>query len=140
MEKKYPSKIGAELVIPLVIVMGGSALLMLIPTITWIGLCLVLAISIYLLYMFKNTFYLLKEETLYVKCGFYTYAKIPVPHIRKVEETRNWISGPATSIDRLEITYNRWDHVLISPKNKKEFINDLLALHPAIEIANRSKP
>lgn len=54
--------------------------------------------------------------------------------IRKIEETRNPISAPAPSLNRLEIFYNRFDSIVISPKDKPEFIANLIKLNPEIEV------
>ena len=45
---------------------------------------------------------------------------IDIKSIRKIIETYNPLSSPAASIDRLEIFYNKFDSILISPKDKKE--------------------
>ena len=44
------------------------------------------------------------------------------------------ISSPATSIDRLEITYGKYDSVIISPKLKQQFINEITTLNPKVEV------
>ncbi|MFC3199468.1 PH domain-containing protein [Parapedobacter deserti] len=52
----------------------------------------------------------------------------------QIEETRTLISAPAPSLDRLEIFYNKFDSIVISPKDKQGFIADLLKLNPEIEV------
>lgn len=54
--------------------------------------------------------------------------------IKNISETRNPISSPALSLDRLEIVYNRFDSVLISPADKIDFIAELLHRKPDIEV------
>jgi len=38
------------------------------------------------------------------------------------------------SLDRIAIVYNTYDEVLISPQNKKEFIEELLRINPYIQV------
>jgi hypothetical protein len=48
--------------------------------------------------------------------------KVEIQKITSVKRTRNPLSSPALSTDRLEIKYGKWDFVLISPKNKERFV------------------
>ena len=52
----------------------------------------------------------------------------------KLTETNNLLSSPATSIDRIEILYNKFDIILVSPKDKSEFIKNLTAINSNIEV------
>jgi hypothetical protein len=71
-----------------------------------------------------NTYYVLGEKELLVKCGFLG-KKIAYGSIKSVRETRNPLSSFALSIDRIEIKYGIVDMILISPENKQEFIQRL---------------
>ena len=62
------------------------------------------------------------------------FTKIEIKNIKKVYKTRNPLSSPALSIDRIAIIYNKYDEVLISPKDKVQFIEDLLKINPDIEV------
>lgn len=62
------------------------------------------------------------------------WIKVEIQSIRKIYKTRNPLSSPALSLDRIAIVYNKFDEVLISPKNKKEFIDELLKINPAIVV------
>ncbi|WP_188747554.1 PH domain-containing protein [Parapedobacter defluvii] len=62
-------------------------------------------------------------------------AKENTPYVDpEIEETRNPISAPAPSLYRLEIFYNRFYSIAISPKDKPEFIANLIKLNPEIEV------
>jgi hypothetical protein len=61
------------------------------------------------------------------------WKKIEIATIRKVYFTRNPLSSPALSLDRIAIVYNKYDEILISPEDKEAFISDLLKLNPNIE-------
>jgi hypothetical protein len=59
---------------------------------------------------------------------------VPIPGIRKISETHNPLSAPATSLDRLEIVFGRNDSILISPKQKLEFIKHIQSINPGVEV------
>ena len=135
--KIYKSKIGLELVIPLIIVLGGTSVLMVLES-AWPGLVINFAVMVFLWYTFINTFYTIRDKHLIVKCGFFVNEAIKIETIKKVTETRNLISSAAASLDRLEILYNKYNSILISPKEKMEFIQHLQKLNPGIEIKFRN--
>lgn len=60
--------------------------------------------------------------------------KIDIKTIRKVYATRNPLSSPALSINRLAIVYNKYDEILISPEDREDFISELLKVNPSIEV------
>ena len=60
--------------------------------------------------------------------------KIEISTIRKIYRTNNPLSSPALSLDRIAIVYNKFDEILISPKERNEFIKELLKINPSIEI------
>ncbi|TBX70529.1 hypothetical protein EZL74_02315 [Flavobacterium silvisoli] len=62
------------------------------------------------------------------------WTTIDIKTIRKVYATRNPLSSPALSLDRLAIVYNKYDEVLVSPKNREDFIQELLKVNPDIEV------
>jgi hypothetical protein len=47
------------------------------------------------------------------------------------------MSSPALSLDRIEIFYNKFDSVIISPKNKADFVAELKSINPAIEYLDK---
>jgi hypothetical protein len=62
------------------------------------------------------------------------HTNIEIKSIRKIYRTNNPLSSPALSLDRLAIVYNKFDEILISPKERNEFIDELLKINPSIEI------
>ncbi|MEO7444694.1 MAG: PH domain-containing protein [Ferruginibacter sp.] len=134
MYKKYPSRIGREIVYPLVIILGTLTAIMIFSKNSWPGLIMMAITTFFLVHTFRNTFYIIKDKTLIIHCGILYHSEIPIDSISKISETRNPLSSPAASLDRLDILYNKKTHVLISPLHKKEFIRDILGLNPAIEI------
>jgi hypothetical protein len=71
--------------------------------------------------------------------SFIVNQDIAISSIRKIKETYNPLSAPAALIDIIEMFYNKYDSVLISPKDKKEFIAHILNVNPTIEVQWRKK-
>jgi hypothetical protein len=131
--KKYKSKIDLWLIIILTLVFGGIVIFSIIKK-EWIGFIIAIIPTIFIWDMFKSTFYIITEEELIIRCGIFYKLVIKITDIRKISESNDLISSPALSIDRLEILYNRFDTILISPKKKYEFLQSIETLKPDIEI------
>jgi hypothetical protein len=136
--KIYKSKIGLELVIPLIIVLGVTSVLMVLKS-AWPGLVINFAVIVFLWYTFTNTFYTIRDKHSIVKCGFFVNETINIDSIKSLVETRNPLSSAAASLDRIEVSYNKYDSVLISPKEKLEFIRHIQSINPNVEVKYRNK-
>ena len=62
--------------------------------------------------------------------------KIPIYEIKKISKTKNPLSAPALSLDRLEINYGQFGMALVSPKDKQKFISLLTSINSKIEVDN----
>ena len=94
-----------------------------------------LSIVIYgfIMHMFYNTHYTIRENILYVQSGFIKYRRIDISSIKSVEPSRNPLSSPAPSFDRIKVRYGKWSMILLSPKDKKGFTEALVSINPEIE-------
>ena len=97
---------------------------------------LIMIPSTWLVYdLFINLRYSLIEGFLViVPGGILPKTRIPIEAIRKIEKTTSLISSPAASLDRIEVFYNKFDSVVISPENRQEFLQELLKQNPKIQI------
>lgn len=135
----FRSKIGYELAIPIFVVLGVVAALMLkskgaVPELAIpIGLICIIA------YLFYDTTYKIDDESLEIRFGFLYKINVPIKEIKEIRETNNPLSSPAASLDRLDICYGRSGSVLISPKDKQKFVQALLDIHPEIEVKWKKK-
>jgi hypothetical protein len=129
----YPTKIGIELIIPLVLVFGISSALLIYHE-AWIGLLINMTAIVGICYVCIHTTYTIDQHTLWIKSPLILPIPIEIESIRSIQESRDPISSPAASLDRLEIQYGQTDRVLISPKCKKEFLRHLITIRPDIEI------
>ena len=138
MEKVYKSKVGLELVLPVAIILAGAATILILNG-AWSAVIVVSGVIALTSIIFSKTYYTINGEILKIRSGFLYRKNIDIKSIRKISETGNPLSAPAISLDRLEIEYNKFDSVLISPARKKDFIHDLKKVNAAIEIRFKEK-
>ncbi len=81
-----------------------------------------------------RTYYELVESDLLIRSGPFRWC-VPLDQIRTVAASRNLASAPALSINRLLIAYGQDDAILISPRDKLPFIEELRRQCPGIEVA-----
>lgn len=70
--------------------------------------------------MLIGTHYTVDGNTLRVACGPFRW-KVPLDAIESVEPTRNPLSSPALSLDRLRIRYGK-RRIMVSPADKAGFM------------------
>ena len=87
------------------------------------------AILLLMFWMFSKIKYVIDGDLLKV-----WWIKIDIHSIKRIYKTNNPLSSPALSLDRIAIVYNKYDEVLISPKLKKEFVEELLKINPNIVV------
>lgn len=132
-QKTYKSKIDLWLLILLVAAFGGPLVYMTVREPRWFGPVIWLPFTLFVIYSVTAIRYVIAGDTLLIRSiGF--RSAVPVRAIRRIEETRSILASPAASLDRLEIVYNKYDSVLISPRDKYAFIDDLKVINPDIEI------
>ncbi|NUN68099.1 MAG: PH domain-containing protein [Bacteroidetes bacterium] len=129
----YRSKIGLELTIPLTILFGGIFAIFIVNGI-WQGLFAPAGAAAFTAYVFLSIRYTIHNGQLLVKSGFLYTSTIPIASIVSVHPSRNPISAPAATLDRMEVRYGNGQSVLISPAEKQAFLNHLLKVNPNIRI------
>jgi len=114
----------------------------------WIGIILFVAFApvtaFFIVPVWMNTYYYLDEDELLIKSGLGKGTRIGYSQITSVCRTRNPISSPALSLDRLEIKYKvksgRFsDIIVISPEDKHGFIEQLRIKNESIETSDDVK-
>lgn len=138
MKKVYQSKLGIEVLLPVLLVFGIVFFLMLNEQPNWIGIVILLPTFLFVLHMLATTYYIVEGHHLTIKCGLLFNKTIDIHSISKVRETNNPASSPATSLDRLEICFGKYDSIMISPKQKEDFLRDILVLNPQIEVLRKT--
>lgn len=122
----------------------GSLSLILIPLWDWkwgksdsrmrniLLMVILMPFAVLMLMPFFGTKYTLTNSQLYVDSGFSTQ-KIELTDITHITSTRSITSAPALSLDRIKIAYQNKE-VLISPKDKPSFYQEIQARNPKIKI------
>jgi hypothetical protein len=129
----FKSKIGLEFVIPVFTLLTVLFFVMLYNRV-WVGLLIILVSSAFIIHLFLTTRYTIDKKALVIRQGFFIKIEVDIQKIRKISSTDIALSSPATSIDRLEIVYNNFDSVIISPKDKSGFVEHLKKINPDIDV------
>lgn len=91
----------------------------------WPIILLILLIGVALpAWIFLATRYTLTPTELLVRSGPFRW-RVPLREIVRVVPTRSPLSSPALSLDRLRIDYARGRSIMISPRARDEFLQDL---------------
>lgn len=138
MKKVFVSKIGTFILVPLAILLG-ILVIAFIQEGALLGLIPLILVILFILNMFLNTRYTLDQGMLDIRCGFLYRKVIDVARIRKISETNTLMSSPALSLDRLELHLYKASSVVISPKNKDEFIEAMLQVNDQILVQRKLK-
>lgn len=116
----------------------GSMIFGLVITIkdgNWIAIISMVVALMFVAALWFGIVYYIVDDILEIKVGPFT-SKIPVKDIKSIKNTRNPISSAALSLDRIQITYGNSRVALISPKDKEEFIKELLKINNNISVKN----
>jgi membrane protein YdbS with pleckstrin-like domain len=68
-----------------------------------------------------RTHYTVAAGTLRIASGPFSW-KVPIDQIESVKATRNPLSSPALSLDRLQISYRNGRKIMVSPADKAGFL------------------
>ncbi len=129
--KRFPSKIDAWLVVLLVIAIGGViagfigvALENEEPVATVVVGAVMLLMVLLIVSLLFRTYYSVEGDTLRVVSGPFRW-RVPIAEIESLEPTRNPLSSPALSLDRLRIRYSGGKAIMVSPADKQRFAKAL---------------
>ena len=137
--KTFHSKPGIAILLFIAIIFGGIVVAMVIDEVPFEGLITVGTILSclfgFIILLFETTIYQITEDKkLRVRFSFLSKVDIDISKIKTVKKIRTVLAAPAPSFDRIEVTYNTYDSVVISPKNKNDFAQHLKEINPNIEI------
>jgi membrane protein YdbS with pleckstrin-like domain len=128
MEAKFSSKIDGWLIPVMVLAVGGllaALVAVFVQETPWpirlLVAAVTAAVTLLLLAVFKSTYYLVRSDDIRIVSGPFRW-EVPLADIRDIAPTRNPLSSPALSMDRLKISYGKRKFVLISPDDKDGFL------------------
>jgi len=91
----------------------------------------------FFLWIFLGTHYTIKNGYLYHRSGPF-FGKMKISSIAKIKYHSGWyvpvLYRPATDTVGIIITYNKFDDIYFSPKERDMFVKELLRINPEIEI------
>lgn len=135
--KVYKSKFGYSILIFITLIFGIIASTLLFnntPLKEFLPLGgIFLLIYAFYFHLTFTTQYIIDGGILIVKCGFLYHKQYDITKIKSISKTSNLIKSPAPSVDRIELTYGKYDAIIISPKDKISFANELIRINPEIE-------
>jgi hypothetical protein len=135
--KTYKSKFGYRIVIFITLILGsimGILVLKNEPLEVFLpigGISIVVYTVV--LYLNFSTIYIIDKGILTVKCGIFYHKRFDISKIKSISKTGNIIASPAPSMDRIALTYGVYDVIILSPKKKMEFTQELTRINPAIK-------
>jgi membrane protein YdbS with pleckstrin-like domain len=109
---------------------GGVPVVVMVPVVVVLGAGLPL-------WTLFGTRYELTPGRLRIRCGPFRWT-VPLNEIRAVTPTRNPLSSPALSLDRLRIDYGRGSSVMISPRDQARFLEDMGRYRSAVSLSAAS--
>jgi membrane protein YdbS with pleckstrin-like domain len=119
----------AILIVSVVVSLGAGALVVSLigSAKAWVLAVLIAAPgSILPVWLVATTYYRIEADHLLIRCGP-VEKLVPLSEIKSVTPTNNPLSSPALSLDRLRIEYGQGRAVMISPRDKDDFIRELNA-------------
>lgn len=98
----------------------------------WLGLGMTLVVGAFVSWIFLSTRYALDGRELVVRSGPFRW-RIDLATIESVTPSRNPLSSPALSLDRLKIRCGKSRFLLVSPAERDRFLAALVRAEPALE-------
>ncbi len=137
--ERYPSKRDTWLAVVLLAALGLSCLSLAAavlapgpaPGLGWV-VGILIAPALFVVWTWMATDYTLTSSELLVRSGPFRW-RVPLGEIQEIQPTRNPLSSPALSLDRLEVRHGH-GVLLISPADKDGFLRSLIARTPHLEL------
>lgn len=102
------------------------------PGLGWV-IGILTAATLFVVWTWVTTHYTLISGELLIRSGPFHW-RVPLAEIQEVTPTRNPLSSPALSLDRLEVVYGKGRRVLISPRDKDRFLRALVEQASHLEL------
>jgi hypothetical protein len=100
-------------------------------TVDVLDVCFPLFLSVFLVWVFRTTYYVVTADTLVVHAGPIR-KRVLLTSVHRLRATHSPLSAPALSLDRIEVTYDTGKSILSSPRDKQGFIKAVLRRAPLV--------
>ena len=128
MAKRFKSKVDGWILITLIVVVVvdtgvivGIALHPEDPAVTTATILLCIAAMVLIMSLLIRTYYSVDKNVLRIVSGPFRWI-VPLDQITSVTVSRNPLSSPALSLDRLMIRYGKRRKIMVSPADKHGFL------------------
>lgn len=129
----YKSKVNIWMVCLVIVIAIVSLVPVILFAFSWTAVLISFGLFAFIIYCFCSTKYIITNNILNIKCGFLINEKINIANIVKILPIKSISAAPAASLDRIGIYLNRQHTpIIISPKNKAQFIDSLKSINPNI--------
>lgn len=133
MSEIYKSKVDIWLICLVIVLAAISILPVILFAFSWTAVIISLGLFAFIIYCFSSTKYIILDNILNIKCGFIINEKINIMNIAKIGPVKSISAAPTASLDRIGIYLkNQHTPIIISPKNKRDFIENLKSINPNI--------
>ncbi len=92
---------------------------------------------VFLLWIWFGTGYRIEDEKIQIKNGPFKW-RVKIQDINSISKRKSLLATPALSVERLVLQYGKYNEMLLSPKNEKEFVELLLAKNPQIKLVEKT--
>ena len=134
MKKVFPSKVDIALPILFIVTSIPGAVIG-IRDEDWVVFPIIITVFVLIMYLLYDTNYIISEGNLKVHSGFIVNKNILIENIYSIKKTDSILSAPASSLsERIEVFYDKSKSIIISPKDRQTFIDELLKQNSEIKI------
>jgi hypothetical protein len=134
MRKVFPSKVDIALPI-LFVVTSIPAIVIGVREKDWVLFAIMISVFALIMYLLFDTYYIITQGNLKVHSGFIVNKNIPIESIKSIKKTDSILSAPASSLtDRIEVCYGNSKSIIISPKDRLVFVDELLKQNAEIKM------
>jgi hypothetical protein len=130
----FPSKV--DIALPLLFIITSiPGVVIGIRNQDWLVLPIIITVFILIIYLLYDTNYIITKGNLKVHSGFLVNKNILIENINTIKKTDSILSAPASSLsERIEVFYENSKSIIISPKDRQTFIDELLKQNSEIKI------
>lgn len=134
MDREFRSEVGWGYRLVMALVTFGCVCAFL-QTNVWVIICMAL-VTMLVIHVFLNTWYRVTEDSVLIAhCSIFPEKKIAISDIGTLEPSVMPVSSYALSMNRILIyTTDGKPWMMVSPKNRTEFVKLLRSINPQIEI------
>lgn len=123
--KTYRTRISIVLLLVLAVALFTPLIVYYVQEPHWYYILLILLIALLILSGMYSCKYVIDGDILKVYYIYGIHKDIPIKSIKKIEPCKSMLGAPAASFRRIAIYYGISGYILISPRHRNEFIEQV---------------